>query len=851
MRLRPARTFAVESALPDALAPLATIARNLYWTWNTDARALFERVDPAVWEEVGHNPVALVQYAEPARLNALATDGDFLEHLMRVEAALRGYRDRTPVLNVTDRSNNEVIAYFSLEFALTESLPTYSGGLGVLAGDHLKSASDLGLPLIGVGLLYHEGYFHQALGPDGWQEERYSPIDLGSQPLRLLRDDAGEPLAVSVPFAGRAVRAVLWQLDVGNVPLILLDSNVDGNSGDDRAICSRLYGGDFEMRIQQEMLLGIGGVRAVRAVGLHASVCHMNEGHSALLGLERIRTLMEEAGASFEEARLPVTAATVFTTHTAVAAGIDLFSPDLVRRHLGHYYEAMGLDEHTFIGFGRTNPHDDYEPFSMALLGLRFSGFRNGVSRLHRSVSQNLWESAWPNVPSAEVPIDSVTNGVHLPTWVAHEMGNLYDGVMGPAWRDDPTSAENWESVRNIPDEALWDARECQRKRLVQRANQQARESSARRAGLLAAFERAPLLDPRALTIGFGRRFAGYKRATLLFRDRGRLAALLNNRDRPVQFVFSGKAHPRDEPAKQLIREVLQFSRLPEFGGRVVLLEGYDVDLARALVQGCDVWLNTPLRPLEASGTSGMKAVANGALHLSVKDGWWWEGFRPGLGWSIGNDRLDDDPEVQDALDSASLYDTLEAEVVPLFYDRDEAGLPREWLRRMKGSIAAYAPVFNTSRMVAEYAQKAYAPAAERWHALRADGLRTSREQSAWLAHVRARWDRVQVISISDDAEEPLRSDTTVRVRVRIEAPGLAASDLKVELISGRMSPSGELYEDGLVTAQPVSEQEESVFDFEALYRPERGGRRGYAVRITPQHEGLHDSLSTGMVLWS
>jgi len=836
----------VEPALPKPLSGLAAVAENLFWTWNTDAQALFERIDPAAWEASNHNPVRLLQGAPHERLVELAADEAFVQHLGRVADSLNMYLARPAAATVPGTSKQEVIAYFSLEFALTESFPNYSGGLGVLAGDHLKSASDLGLPLVGVGLLYYEGYFHQALGADGWQDEEYTPIELGSQPAHLLRDDAGQPITVAVPFAGRDLQAALWQIDVGQTPLILLDANIDANSPQDRTICSRLYGGDLEMRIQQEMLLGIGGVRAIQALGLQAAVCHMNEGHSALLAVERVRMLMEESGAGFDEARLPVAAATVFTTHTAVAAGIDLFPPELVRRHLGHYYSQLGLDDHTFIGFGRTNPNDDHEPFSMALLGLRFSGFRNGVSKLHRRVSQHLWQSAWPNLPEDQVPIASVTNGVHLPTWVAHEIGGLYDEALGPAWRDEPASAAMWERVQDIPNESLWSAHVRQRRRLLERAGAQQRETAAR-GGVPAP----AALDPEALTIGFARRFAGYKRATLLFRDPARLAEIVSRLDRPVQFIFSGKAHPRDEQAKQLIREVLQYSRRPEFRGSIVLLERYDVDLARSLVQGCDAWLNTPLRPLEASGTSGMKAVANGALHISVKDGWWWEGFVPGLGWAIGNDRLDDDPEVQDALDAASLYDILENEVVPLFYERDQLGMPQEWVRRMKGSIAAYAPVFNSSRMVAEYAEGAYTPSAESWRWLRADGLREAREQRAWLERVRGVWDSLRVLSVDDDAHVEVVSDTPIRVRVGIDPGDIDPGDLRVDLVLGAVDSAGQLREERTVRMERLSPGEDRVVRFEASVVPGRGGRLGYAIRVVPDRAGLHDPFAAGMVHWA
>lgn len=846
MQLRPTRVLMVEPALPGVLAPLADIAANLFWTWSTDAQALFERVDGPAWEASHHNPVQMLQDTAPGRLAELASDSGFVEHLTRVRDALDSYLSRQPVVSVPGTSKRDVIAYFSLEFALTESLPIYSGGLGVLAGDHLKSASDLGLPLVGVSLLYYEGYFHQALDGEGWQTEDYFPIELGSQAAHLLRDDAGQPLSVQVPFAGRDVLVQLWQLDVGQVPLILLDANVPANSPQDRAICSRLYGGDSEMRIQQEMLLGIGGVRVLNALGLEAAVCHMNEGHSALLAVERIRMLMEETGATFEEARLPVTAATAFTTHTAVAAGIDLFPPELVRRHLGHYYTELGLDDHTFIGFGRTNPHDDHEPFSMALLGLRFSGFRNGVSRLHRHVSQQLWQSAWPNLPEDQVPIASITNGVHLPTWVAHQLGGLYDETVGPSWRDQPAEATMWQRVHDIPDEALWAAHVRQRQALLQRASAQQRETAAR-GGVTAPAG----LDADALTIGFARRFASYKRATLLFRDPVRLAEIVGRLDRPVQFIFAGKAHPRDDHAKQLIREVLQFSRRPEFRGSIVLLERYDVDLARALVQGCDAWLNTPLRPLEASGTSGMKAAANGALHISVKDGWWWEAFRPGLGWSIGNDRLDDDPEVQDALDAASLYDILENEVVPLFYERDQTGLPRTWIHKMKGSIAAYAPAFNTSRMVAEYATQAYAPSAASGRWLRAENLREAREQRAWLERVRGAWESVRVHSVEDNAPVEALSDQPISVSVRLDPGEVDASDLRIDLVIGAVDASGQLREERTVRMSPSRSEADGLHRFAATVVPGRGGRLGYAIRIMPDRVGLHDPFASGMVHWA
>lgn len=792
----------------------------------------------------------LLQGVSVQQWEVLADDDGFRRHLERVVDAFDAYMARPALVQVPGTSEREVIAYFSLEFALAESLPNYSGGLGVLAGDHLKSASDLGIPLVGVGLLYHEGYFRQQLGPDGWQHEDYSVIDLAGQPLKPIHGAKGEPMRVAVPFDGREVYARVWRLDVGKTPLYLLDTNIEPNSAQDRQLTARLYGGDSETRIQQEMVLGIGGVRALHALGLHPAVCHMNEGHSALLGVERIRMMMEEDGVSFAEARIPVTSATVFTTHTAVAAGIDLFAPDLLRRYLGHYYASMGLDDHGFLGLGRTNPTDDTEPFSMALLGLRLSGYRNGVSKLHQRVSRRLWEAAWPNLPLEQVPIEAVTNGVHLPTWVAHEIGDLYDRYVGPGWRDDPVNAD-WQHVSEIPDEELWRVHERQRERLVLRARAQHAEDLVRRGRAVAGGSTGQPLDNRALTIGFARRFAGYKRATLLFRDPGRLAAILNNPERPVQFIFSGKAHPRDEPAKALIREVLQFSRLPEFRDRIILLERYDIDLARSLVQGADVWLNTPLRPLEASGTSGMKSVANGGLHMSVMDGWWWEAYRPGLGWAIGRDRLDDDPEAQDAFDADSVYDLIENELVPAFYDRDPDGIPHAWTERMKASIEAFAPVFNTSRMVAEYAGTAYEHAAASWGGLRESGLAAARDQAAWLERVTAGWSEVKVCAVEDDATETGLAGTPVTVTVQIHPGPLAPEDLRVDVVFGPATPGGELAVGGTEQLAFRDQGNDGMCRFSGPFRPLEGGRIGYAIRVLPQHPALHDVFGPGLALWA
>ncbi|HEX6031749.1 MAG TPA: alpha-glucan family phosphorylase [Tepidiformaceae bacterium] len=832
------------------MEPLRQLSRNLYWTWQTDAAELFARIDRAAWHETRRNPVRLLQVVPAATLDQLASEEGFLHHLDRVSEDFAAYLNRPPHVQVPGTSARDVIAYFSMEFGLTESLPNYSGGLGVLAGDHLKSASDLGLPLVGVGLLYHEGYFQQVLAPDGWQSEEREYVDPAFQPLALALGKDGQPLTVEVPMDGRQVRAQVWRLDVGRVPLFLLDTDIEPNAPADRSICGRLYGGDVEMRIEQEMLLGIGGVRALRAMDLHPAVCHMNEGHSALLGIERIRTMMDAAGLSFDEGRLPVAGATVFTTHTAVAAGIDLFPPHLVVRYLGDYYRQLGLDDEKFLGFGRVHSQDPNEPFSMAVLGLRFSSHRNGVSLTHGDVSQRLWESAWPNLPSEQIPIGSITNGVHLPTWVAHELSEVYDTYLGPQWRDEPERPESWAPISETPDSILWGAHERLRESLIAHAREQHRQSVAR-LGLASGPHYNQPLDPRALTIGFARRFASYKRATLLFRDLDRLAGIVNQPGRPVQFIFAGKAHPRDEAGKQLIREVVEHSRRPEFRDRLVVLERYDVELARSLVQGCDVWLNTPLRPLEASGTSGMKAVANGALHMSVLDGWWAEAYRPEHGWSIGHNSTVDDPEVQDAFDAASLYDLLEHEVVPLFYEREPDGIPGHWVRWMKNSITAFAPVFNTTRMVREYAQRAYEPAAQTWTSLRRDNQAPARDLAAWLAHISQEWPSIKICDVSDSARVDVPGGAPVSVRVQVFLGAVQPEDVRVDVIHG---PAGQ---DGALHARVESpltfegRTEDAVCHYTGTFDPVVSGRIGYAVRVLPAHPDLRNPLDTGLVLWA
>ncbi|MFH1175813.1 MAG: alpha-glucan family phosphorylase, partial [Acidobacteriota bacterium] len=634
--MRPIRTFQVRPCLPERLQRLEELAYNLRWSWDHETIALFRRLDRELWETTEHNPVLMLQTVAQQRLEELAADEAFLAHLDRVWTDLADYMGGVGAWyrKAYGPAERPLVAYFSMEFGLTECLPIYSGGLGILAGDHLKSASELGVPLVGVGLLYQKGYFRQYLSPEGWQQERYPINDFYSMPVRLIRDQQGQPVVIALDLAGRRAAVQLWRAQVGRVTLVLLDTNVPENPRDFQDLTDELYGGDDEVRIKQEILLGIGGMRALDALGLRARVYHMNEGHSAFVGVERLRRLMKEEGLSLNEAGEIVLATTVFTTHTSVPAGIDVFSPELVARYLGSYLQELGANREVLLDQGRLHPGNRSEPLNMAVTALRLASFVNGVSRLHATVSRTMWRDVWPGVPADELPITHVTNGVHPGSWISEDMRSLYDRYLGPRWAEEPGDTRVWQAVHQIPAEELWRTHERRRERLVAFARRrlvaQLRRRGAGQAELAQAEE---VLDPEALTIGFGRRFATYKRATLLLRDPDRLARILNQSGRPVQVIFAGKAHPRDGEGKALIRQIVQLAERPELRHRIVFIEDYDTIVARYLVQGCDVWLNTPRRPREASGTSGMKAAFNGVLNLSIKDGWWDEAYSHDAVW--------------------------------------------------------------------------------------------------------------------------------------------------------------------------------------------------------------------------
>ncbi|MCK4304404.1 MAG: alpha-glucan family phosphorylase [Candidatus Eisenbacteria sp.] len=842
--------FHVTPALPERLAPLREIAHNLRWSWDHDSIELFRRISKRLWESCGHSPVRVLGEVDQDRLDVLAADEGFRVHMERVLASLRRHLDHETWFDRTFRESGEIsVAYFSAEFGLTESLPIYSGGLGILAGDHLKASSELGVPLVGVGLLYQKGYFQQYLTNDGWQHERYPLNDFPTMPVSVVTRPDGSPLRILVEMADKQVVAQVWRVQVGRIPLFLLDTNIDANPAAEREISAELYGGDKEMRIRQELLLGVGGFCALRAMDIVPTVCHMNEGHSAFLGLERIWALMETDQVDFEVARRGAEAGNAFTTHTPVPAGIDVFPKSLVKTYLEPYARKMKVPVSRLLHLGQDTEKDE---FSMAVLAMRLSNRVNGVSKLHGEVSRKMFTHLWPGAPLDEIPIGHITNGIHARSWISFDMATLFDRYLGPKWSEDPSDQSVWESARDIPDEELWRTHERRRERLVAFARRtlakQLRNRGAPDTDLRLAGE---VLDPRALTIGFARRFARYKRGTLLFRNFERLVRILSDHDRPVQIIFAGKAHPQDERGKELIRELIGHMRDERIRRRVVFLEDYDMTIARYIVQGCDVWLNTPRRPREASGTSGMKAMVNGAPNLSILDGWWDEAYTREVGWAIGHGEEYEDHEYQDRVESRAVYDLLENDIVPLFYERGGDDVPRGWTAKMKASLSLLAPVFNTNRMVWDYVNDYYYPCAARYRSLTENGSQRARVLTEWRQHVETEWQHVRIRSVHSSGTEQAKVGGVVDVWCQVALGALTPEDVVVQVFHGRMSPSEEIVDHQTVTMSCDGEAEKRVYLFRGSIACQRSGQEGFAVRVMPSHEDLCHPHHTRLIHWA
>lgn len=856
--MRKISQYMIHPSLPERLQPLAGLSKNLWWVWHPDAVNLWRRLDAQLWDDTFHNPVKMLGLISQSRLDQLAEDDGFLTHMDRVIYNLNDYMESSFWYQKTyqERDGNMRVAYFSAEFGISESLPIYSGGLGILAGDHLKSASDLGLPLVGVGLLYSQGYFWQYLNPDGWQQEFYPDNDFYNMPIFQERDENGEVIKIPVEYPGRTVWAMLWRAQVGRTPLILLDTNIPENSEHDRAITQQLYGGDINMRIEQEIMLGIGGVQALKALEISPTVYHMNEGHSAFLALERIRILMEERGLSYREAKESVIASSVFTTHTPVPAGNDVFSPQLVQKYLGGIQQKLGLDNKTFQGLGRQNPFDDSEGFCMTVLAMRHSSFTNGVSDLHSEVSKKMWHELYKGLDVHDVPIRAITNGIHIRSWISDDLWGLYDRYLGGRWVHEPANDSVWQRIHEIPDTELWRTHERRRERLIGFARQRLKEHLQKRNATASELRVADeVLRPDALTIGFARRFATYKRGNLIFTDLDRLKKILCDKERPVQLVFAGKAHPRDHEGKTLIKNIIHWSRDEELKSKIVFLENYDINVARYMVQGVDVWLNNPRRPLEASGTSGMKASANGAINMSVLDGWWCEGYNANTGWAIGRgEEAADYPggeREQDLVDMKSIYDLLEKEVVPLFYDRGIDDMPRGWIALMKSSMSRLNSIFNTNRMVRNYTVFFYLPCGKRIATLSSDGGGRLKKLAGWKGKIEEKWPYVEVKGV-DQVVTPndLRVGQMLEVEADVELGGLDPEDLKVEVYFGALDANDAIV---LGSSAPMTfeKQNGSSARFRGSIPLTESGRHGFSIRILPSHPDMFDRIEPGYVRWS
>ena len=714
--------------LPGRIERLEELAVDLWWAWHPRAREVFRRLDYPLWRRTDHNPVRMLRVVARERLEAAGRDPAFLALYDLALADLDDARRarHTWWSRQFDGPHGRSIAYFSAEFALHQSLPIYAGGLGVLAGDHCKEAGDLGVPLVGIGFMYPQGYFHQHISVEGWQEERYERLDWADAPIERAITPDGRPCVTAVPLGERTVLVAVWRVRMGRAKLYLLDTDLEENAPWDRELSARLYGGDREMRIQQEIILGIGGVRALRALGSDPAVFHLNEGHAAFVVLQRIRDLIE-AGASFDAALEEVRQTTVFTTHTPVAAGHDAFPFQLVEKHLAGCWGTLGDHRERFLALG-DYPGDGGSQFNMTALAIRSAGTVNAVSRLHGQVTREMWAPLWPGREAAERPVGTVTNGVHVPSWIAWEMSTLFDRHLGPDWRDRHDDPDLWARVLDIPDEELWQVRQALRRFLFAFTRERARQRWAEeRAALSSVVAAGILLDPDALTIGFARRFTAYKRPDLIFHDPARLSAILSAPGRPVQIVFAGKAHPADDQGKHRLQQIYRHALDPAFRGRIAFLEDYDLHVAHFLVQGCDVWLNTPRKPLEASGTSGMKAAINGVPHLSIEDGWWAEAYTGANGWLIDGGSTDGTPASADAADADALYRLLETQVVPAYYDRDAAGIPRRWLRTVKEAIRTVTPHFSARRMLKQYVEGMYAPVYRRAGGVETPAIGTDR----------------------------------------------------------------------------------------------------------------------------
>ena len=839
------REVNVKSHVPAELEKLSELARNIWWSWNYEATQLFRDLDPVLWKEVGQNPVLLLERMNYAKLEALSADKAILKRVDEVYAKFRAYMDVEP------NKNRPSVAYFSMEYGLNHVLKIYSGGLGVLAGDYLKEASDSNVDLCAVGFLYRYGYFSQSLSMDGQQIANYEAQNFGQLPLDPVLDAEGKQVVVDVPYLDYYVHALVWRVNVGRISLYLLDTDNEMNSEYDRSITHTLYGGDWENRLKQEILLGIGGMLMLKKLGIKKEVYHCNEGHAALINVQRICDYVAE-GLTYEQAIELVRASSLYTVHTPVPAGHDYFDEGLFGKYMGGYPPRMGITWDDLMDLGRNNPGDKGERFCMSVFACNTSQEVNGVSWLHGKVSQEMFSSIWKGYFPEENHVGYVTNGVHFPTWSATEWKNLYAKYFDASYYNDQSNQKLWEAIYNVPDEEIWNTRMVLKNKLIDYVRKQYRETWLKNQGdpsrIVALMDK---INPNALLIGFGRRFATYKRAHLLFTDLERLAKIVNNPDYPVQFLFTGKAHPHDGAGQGLIKRIIEISRRPEFLGKIIFLENYDMQLARRLVSGVDIWLNTPTRPLEASGTSGEKALMNGVVNFSVLDGWWLEGYREGAGWALTEKRTYQNQEHQDQLDAATIYSILETEILPLYYARNKKGYSEGWIRTIKNSIAQIAPNYTMKRQLDDYYEKFYNKEAKRFKVLAADNYAKAKEIAAWKEEVAAKWDSIKVVSTEKDADianGTIESGKQYTITHVVDEQGLDDA-IGIELVTISTDQNGKQH---IYSVEPfeVVKKEGNLYTFQCKHELENAGSFKVCYRMYPKHNDLPHRMDFCYVRW-
>ena len=844
----------VNPQLPKRIGKLSEIANNLWWSWNTEFLRLFKIIDRDLWETCEKNPVKFLKRVSQDRLEAVVENTDFLREYDRLAKEFDDYitSKNTWFSNKYPENKKDLIAYFSAEYGLDQTIPIYSGGLGILSGDHLKSASDLGIPLVAVGLLYKNGYFHQKINGNGEQETEYNNIELSNLPINPVKDENGEELKIYVKFEKRKVYLKVWQINVGRIKLYLLDSDIDENTPEDREVTLRLYGGDQEMRIKQEIILGMGGTNLLtRALGLNPTVYHMNEGHSAFLILELIKNIIKEKKVSFEVAKDIASSKTVFTTHTPVPAGNDIFPIGLVEKYFKEFWPRLGLDREEFLKLGM-KPCTELEPgFNMGIFALKVAGKKNGVSKLHGAVSRELFGDVWPEIAANESPITYVTNGIHTCSWLAPSLKELYNKYLIPYWQDNIYKDEVWENINNIPNQELWGIHQKRKQKLFDIVKENT-TNRLRKSGY--SYEEineiTSKLNPNALTIGFARRFATYKRATLIFKDLERITQILNNADRPVQLIFAGKAHPADKEGQDLIKRIHEISMMPQFKGKIFLLENYNIAMSRYLVSGVDVWLNNPRRPMEASGTSGQKASVNGVINFSVLDGWWAEGYNQENGWTIGTNAEFTSYEEQDIADSQSMYRTLEEKIIPTYYEKDENEISEKWMKIMKNSITSTGGKYSTSRMLVDYTNNLYIPLCnltKKYY----ENIDNVAEFNLWKKNLYTNWKDIKITQKNNLNNITMDAGNNIDVKCEVQLPNVDVSNVMAQCYYGKILDNGIVENVSIIPMKLSSKNEENkTYEYTAKIELKTGGNYGYTFRVMPKHEMLLDSENLNLVKW-